>query len=732
MSRRTMVLFSLLLLSAVLHAASAVPPDVTWLAVYDAASGKTPDASEWISGYRASRVKVADGALQLDNSGLGADAYQHYQLKEDQRFLTDPDGDPVIVARVACMETPRPSDAKEFPGFFQLGFFGTLGEGNFGVSTMWSQDQVLLNFSDRIALPCRLEIGVFHEIVIRLHRAKGAAEMWLDGESLGVRPATMSLKKASSWGDGSGGVCGRLAVESIRYGLADVSDEKVYLPGFAPYVPPAQVSGIIQNEDCTQFYYTFHYPATKQGLEDYLTECYLPEHTQITEFFLNPQSQRASYDSKVLPPAWRDMTRGEDGRLCFRGKPLAEATSNAISRMKELSDNGVDAYAVWIELLRRRGISPWISLRMNDVHDASNRESHMHNDLWREHPEFRIAPYRRNEEWFAQQLDYAQPEVREQMLRLVDEVLERYDCDGLELHWMRFCRVFRYGHEMENRHILTDFVRTVREKCDCAAERLGHPVKVAVRVQMDPVDALNNGFDVQAWCSQGLVDMVIPAPFFDNNWERCPLELWRALTGPGVLLAPCLDTSYKPQRMEDRPFSGEFDNALATYYLAHGADRIYLFNHFGNKRLSMRTLGSLEKASSAGRRHVTLYKDDTASGCGRVYELPRTLPCNGEWVAIRLSLGRRPEPGRRAWIYICSRGTLPDGKMLDLRLNGDAIEPCRQPPSHAAFPDFLKGVYVWDVPEGALFDDGNVIECSNRTGSDCSIDWVEIYIEPLK
>jgi len=734
MTRRHILFLALLMLSAVLHAASAIPANVTWLATYDATEEKSPSAAQWSSTYNPARVKVADGALQLDNSSLsGADAYQAYSLKDAAagRFLTDPDGDPVILARIACMEAPKPKEADEFPGFFQTGFYGTLGEGKFGISTMWSQNQVLLNFSQRVELPARLETGVFHEVVIRLHRSMGSAELWLDGTSLGLYPTTLSLNKGSSWGDGSGGVCGRLAVESIRYGLADVSDEKVYLPGFTPYIPPSQVSGIIQNEDCTQYYYTFHYPATKQGLEDYLTECYLPEHTQITEFFLNPQSQRASYDSKVLPPAWRDMTLEADELLHFRGKPLAEVASKAISRMKSLADEGIDAYAVWIDLLRRRGISPWISLRMNDVHDCPDEESHMHNDLYRAHPEYRVAPYRPSD-WFAHQLDYEQPEVRDLMLRLVDEVLERYDCDGLELDWMRFCRVFRYGHEMENRHILTDFVRAVREKCDQAAERRGHPVKIAVRVQMDPVDAMNAGFDVQAWCSQGLVDIVIPAPFFDNNWERCPLEIWRALVGFNVLLAPGLDTSYKPERMGDRPFSAEMDNALATYYLAHGADRIYLFNHFGNERGPMRTLGSLERASAAARRHVTLYKDDSGVGVGRVYELPRTLRSNGEWSALRLSLGKRPEPGRRAWIYLCSRGQFPEGKLLDVRLNGDVIAPCQAPPAHAAFPSYLKGVYVWDVPEGALFDDGNVIEFSNRTGADVTLNWVEIYIEPLK
>ena len=725
------VLAVLMTVVAAIAAEMPLSAKVQWLFAYDAEAGTPPDSAVWRSTYGAAAVTMADGALRLDHASPGVDGYQCYKLQETVNdLLTDPKGDPCVAFRIRCTEAPAPKKAGDFPGFFTCGFFGTLGEGKFGADILVSQTQLLFNFSRRCDLPQKLEVGDDHDFLLVLRRREGSLHVWMDDIYVGKFPnATMEAGKTVVWGDGSGGVCGKVAVTFIRWGLLDVSDRPVQLPGYAPYVPPKQVSGIIQNEDCTQYFYTPSFPATREGLERYLTECYLPEHTQIKEFLLNPQSQRASYESKVIPPSWRDMEKGADGRLTYRGKPLTDAQNSAFGRMMSLAEEGIDPYAVWIDLLRRRQISPWISLRMNDVHDALNENSHMHSDIWREHPKWRVAPYR-TAEWFAQQLDYARPEVREYMLRLVDEVLERYDCDGLELDWMRFCRVFRYGHEVENRGILTEFIRQVRNRCDAAAARLGHPVKIAVRVQLDPVDAFNTGFDVAEWCRLGLVDIVIPAPFFDNNWEQCPVEIWRSLVGPKVLLAVCLDTAYKPERMADRNSQSVFDNALATYYLAHGADRIYLFNHFGNQRNNMRTLGSLEKAAAAERRHVPLYKDDVAVGNLAPYMLPKALSSGSQWGAIRLSLGKRPEAGRAAWLFVGCRTPFPADKSISVRLNGELLQSAANP-SLVTFPSLIKGVYAWPIPDGMLFDDGNVIEFNNQTGATVTLDWVEIYIEPL-
>ncbi len=709
--------------------AQELPTNVKWLYEYKAADGKLPAADVWKSTYVEGYAAIQNDALTLNHTDP-KQGYQVFSLKDIAQICEEPKGDPFCTFRVSCKEPPATAQTTDFPGFFGASVFCKLsGEGQFGMSTMVSNKQILCNLKQRLNLPKQLEYNEFHDFAVLLKRSQARVHVWMDGAYLGSFDAKISLGLSVSWGDGTGGISVSAAVESIRFGLADVSEKTVYPPGYKAYNENAKVSGIIQNEDCTQYFYTPSFPATRQGLEDYIEKCYLPKHCQIKEFMLNPQSQRASYASKVIPVSWRDMELNENGRMVFNGKELEELTSTAFKRMKSLAESGIDVYEVWIDLLRRHQISPWISIRMNDVHDAHNENSHMHCDLWREHPEFRVAPYRKGN-WFAQQLDYGRPEVRDYMMRLVDELLERYDSDGLELDWMRFCRVFQYGHEVENRHILTDFIQTVREKTRQAAERRGHPVKIAVRVQMDPRDAYNVGFDVEEWCRRGLVDIVIPAPFFDNNWEQCPIREWRRIVGKDVLIAPCLDTSYKPYRNFDRTCNSAFENAVATCYLAQGADRIYLFNHFGNQHNTMQTLGALDIASAGVRRHMPLYKDDVAVGTMNAYTLPKSLSSSNEWGAIRMSVGKKPAPGRRAYVIFGSKTAFPEGKQLNVRLNGELISPCELP-EEIPFNRIITAAYAWQIPDGKLFDEGNVVEYQNTMGSDVTLDWFEIYIEAL-
>ena len=51
--------------------------------------------------------------------------------------------------------------------------------------------------------------------------------------------------------------------------------------------------------------------------------------------------------------------------------------------------------------------------------------------------------------------------MRERFLGLVDETLERYDFDGIELDWMRGPPYFRPGRLLDNLDTLTEFMRQV-------------------------------------------------------------------------------------------------------------------------------------------------------------------------------------------------------------------------------------------------------------------------------
>ena len=102
-----------------------------------------------------------------------------------------------------------------------------------------------------------------------------------------------------------------------------------------------------------------------------------------------------------------------------------------------------------IDRCRTKGISPWVSIRMNDVHDAPWIKSPLHSQFWMEHPEYWRFPDRIGA-WNDRCLNYGLKPVRDHAMALIREVCDRFDIDGLELDWNRFPLHFREGEEIEH------------------------------------------------------------------------------------------------------------------------------------------------------------------------------------------------------------------------------------------------------------------------------------------
>ena len=148
---------------------------------------------------------------------------------------------------------------------------------------------------------------------------------------------------------------------------------------------------------------------------------------------------------------------------------------------------------VYIDGCRRHGIAAIASMRMNDAHTSDEaREWQVRSRHKKSRPDLLIGsptPTRAGgaDRWnFCWQWDYEQEEVRNRFLGLVDETLERYDFDGIELDWMRGPPYFRPGRLLDNLDTLTEFMRQVhaivrrhseqKGKADLAAGRGCPPV----------------------------------------------------------------------------------------------------------------------------------------------------------------------------------------------------------------------------------------------------------------
>ena len=317
----------------------------------------------------------------------------------------------------------------------------------------------------------------------------------------------------------------------------------------------------VVNEDNDHFFKCDASLMTERGLSDYID--YICRG-KVTHVFFCVNGQRTSYDSKTWEPIWAGLD--DQARSDTATRPDGTRDRWAVN-CKALFDAGIDPYAVWIRRCREKGVKPWVSMRMNDIHGSENPKYFRNTTWYKAHPEFRLDPTGAN--GMLQQLDYAHKEVRDYTMAQVKEIAARWPADGVELDWMRFGFVFKPNEERENARILDGFMREASAVIRAAGKQ------VAVRVPYDHEVCEEFGFNVVRWAKEGLVDVVIPAPFI-NSASDLPVGKWtEALAGTKVRLVPDLGCEV---RGADRRRVPTVYRGVAESFFAQGASGVYFYN----------------------------------------------------------------------------------------------------------------------------------------------------------
>ncbi len=474
---------------------------------------------------------------------------------------------------------------------------------------------------------------------------------------------------------------------------------------------------LIINEDNDHY---FKQPAERMNLADLQAYIDRLAGTKVTHFFVCPNGQRTSYRSAVHEAIW-DPIDGEapDNIWCVNAK--------------RLYDQGIDPYAVWMTRCHEQGISPWITMRMNDVHFVTTKNYFRNTTFWRDRPDLWRVPNATSGNWMDYAFDYAKAEVREYHMALVRELLERYDMDGLELDWMRFGRHLTPGHEAEQAPILTEFVRQVRQLTQEWAAKRGHAIGLSVRVPSHPDAAAGLGMDGVEWAKQGLVDLLIVSPFFSSADFDIPLELWQERLGDAaasVRVIPAIDNGTAAY-----PGSPRVALDLAMYYgwaaglRYRGADSFYLFNlvYYPQDKPPYRTIldhGLAEDMVLAGhRRHPLAYLDTVPPGFPTGAQLPKTV---GELAPLVLQTGKRPFTGNVFLVLGLAQAPGVAEAVLSASLNGQASTAVAEVPKPAHYGQNVVRALCFGFPLEALRDGANTVQVERVGGEPQKLVWAEL------
>ena len=485
--------------------------------------------------------------------------------------------------------------------------------------------------------------------------------------------------------------------------------------------------GLVINEDNSHFFGTRQADdMTLEGLHAFVDQY---AGTEASHLFLCPNAMRASFRSTTRDAIWDP--RGQDAPEPGFGGPWA---ANA----RLLHERGLDPYAVWIARCREKGLSPWLSMRMNDVHDVDNLKNFMHSTFWVEHPEYWRVPGGAG--WTDRALDYAVPEVREHNMAFIRELLERYDPDGLELDWMRFGYHFAPGKEAEGSTLLTQFMRDVRALTREWSEKRGHAIQLGARVPAHPDAASGLGMDGVAWAKEGLIDMLVPTPFWLSSDFDIPVELWRERMGDAagrVIIAPGLEFNVR-----SHPGGGAVANTLescrgfAAAAWHRGANQIYLFNFMDSGTIPVSTsdyrilleqgLGP-EVSARLPRRHIQTFHDTVPANMPTGAKLPVNGHAGG---TFPLYTGPAPTSGTATFIAGLAPQDGVEAAVFHATVNGQPCNALEDRPEPGQYPGVVRALQ-FRCPLEALRDGYNEIRIQQPTAQPAQqVIWAEIRIEP--
>jgi len=421
---------------------------------------------------------------------------------------------------------------------------------------------------------------------------------------------------------------------------------------------PRPITGLLHNEDSTQFFFTQKIVPGKAGetIDRYVD---VMANAGVTVFLCNTNSRRTNYQSRVWDSYWGSYDpAGPDDQPFLAPVPRNDVQNyrNLIGNMLAVHQQGIDYPARVIDRCRHNGISPWITLRMNDCHYNDIPAHPFHGSFWKKNPQFR----RKNcTGYFATCLDYAHPEVRDFYRALITETLDRYDIDGIELDFLREPFLFSEGKEMEGTPILNEWMCEIRKLVDDAAAKRGHAIRMGVRVPSRPETAVAMGLDAITWAKKGWIDLLVAAPRWSTLEFDMPMQQWRQLLGTSkTTLAGGLEVNYRPSPGAPASLvSPELAAGAAVSVLANGADVVYLFNYFqvGHPNWSppvyqktLSSMCSLDSLLKLPRCVGITYRDIIAPG--EPYQAP--LPTTGNSLTFRMKCGPVADNRRRCDLQI--------------------------------------------------------------------------------
>ena len=234
------------------------------------------------------------------------------------------------------------------------------------------------------------------------------------------------------------------------------------------------------------------------------------------------------------------------------------------------------------------------------------------NPLKRAHPDWVIPTW-----WWQGHWNLAAPGLREFKLSVLEELVRRYDLDGLQLDFARHVPVLPPGSQWEYRDEATQFVAMVRRMLLRRGEERGRPFLLGVRVPQNLKGCRIDGFDVQQWVDRGLIDILA----LGSRSVDVDIASFRDLTRRShVRLQPSLDDWHATDGYRNPPI--EFFRGVFGNWWRQGAHSVATMNWASASPVMSKEAGALASPVSHGEAIHEIGSLETTKG-SRFYVVER-------------------------------------------------------------------------------------------------------------
>ena len=280
--------------------------------------------------------------------------------------------------------------------------------------------------------------------------------------------------------------------------------------------------------------------------------------------------------------------RDANGQTVRKLSPMTDSVSpyfmSFLYCARDLMKQGIDIFKIATRYVHGAGKRVFLSIRMNDAHYADNPAINSSFSFKNgcEHTIDRDGKF----------FDFSQPAVQNYYSAYLEELVNNYKADGVELDWLRYPTVLPEGLRGDL-SILTEYMKKLRR----IIRRSNPNASIAVRVLAEEQQNLEYGLDAAGWVADGLVDqLTVENSYVPANFE-IPVSAWResiakksAKPHPYCLLCGT-DWAVSCVKNYNVPMNPELVRGFVHECRDRGTDGIYLFNFFEeiNKRSLMLT-----------------------------------------------------------------------------------------------------------------------------------------------